>query len=146
MAKEKMLEPNVVVKNLIDEYQLPVNQVASDLKLSPSAIRQIISGRTKITTQVALRLAKYFNMTPEYWINIQNQYDLSVAQKDSELSGIIKNIQKAKKPAAKAKSKEPAKVAGKAKASAKPKAAPKPAKAAKEPAPKTAKPRKAVKK
>jgi addiction module HigA family antidote len=143
MAKEKTLEPSVVVKNLIDEYQLPVNQVASDLKLSPSAIRQLISGRTKITTQVALRLAKYFNMTPEYWINVQNQYDLSVAQKDSELSGIIKSIPKAKKPAAGAKKKEPVKAVGKPKTAVKPA---KVSKAAKEPTLKTAKPRKAVKK
>jgi addiction module HigA family antidote len=151
MAKQKILEPWGVIKNLFDEYQIPVNQAASDLQLSPSAIRQTLSGKTKISPQVALRLGKYFNLTGEYWLTLQNQYDLAEAQKDSELSNIVKTIPKAQKPKAGAKKSEAPKAAAKGKAKApvgkgvKAKADVKPAKAPKKSAPKAAKPKKVVK-
>jgi addiction module HigA family antidote len=148
MAKQKIPEPWGVIKNLFDEYQISVNQAASDLKLSPSAIRQMLSGKTKISPQVALRLGKYFNLTGEYWLALQNQYDLAEAQKDADLSTIVKTIPKVQKPKPGAKKQEAPKAArGKAPAAkgVKAKADVKSAKAPKKPVPKTAKPKKAVK-
>jgi addiction module HigA family antidote len=125
MAKEKILVPSEVLKNLFDEYQIPINKASEELSLSSSAIRQILSGKTKIGIQTAVRLAKYFNLTPEYWLDLQNKYDLAEVQKDAAFSAALKGIPKAKKLPAKAKKADPAKE-------------PKAAKSAK-PAPKAAK-------
>jgi addiction module HigA family antidote len=148
MAKQKVSEPCVIIKKTFDEYQIPVNQAALELQLSPSAVRQLISGKTKITSQVGLRLAKYFNTTSDYWVNLQNQYDLAEAQKDPKLVDIVKSIPKAKKAPA-PKKPEPQKAAPKGKAAAakgkSAKADAKPVKSPKKPAPKAAKPKKAAK-
>jgi addiction module HigA family antidote len=126
MPKPVAQTPGAVLQSYLDEYQLVPGKLAEAVKLSQSAIRQVVIGKTRISVPVALRLAKYFGTTPEYWIDIQNQYDLSEAGKDSELTAILKGIAKAKKPAPKKadKAAAPAKKAPARKAAAR-KAAPK---------------------
>jgi addiction module HigA family antidote len=97
MAKSQT--PAATLKNFLDEYQVTPTKLAKEISLSQSAVRQITIGQTKITVPTALRLAKYFGTTPEYWIDLQNNYDLSQAAKDSELTAILKAIPKAKKSA-----------------------------------------------
>jgi addiction module HigA family antidote len=91
--------PGTVLKALLDEYQLNPTKLAKEIKLSQSAVRQIAIGQTKITVPAALRLAKFFGTTPDYWINLQTLSDLSLAAKDSKLNAVLKSISKAKKPA-----------------------------------------------
>ncbi|MDR3171024.1 MAG: HigA family addiction module antidote protein [Treponema sp.] len=99
MKKQKAPLPgNVLKETYLDAYQIGITQFSEDVGLSASAVRQIINNKTKITLNVAARLAKYFNTTREYWINLQNDYDLAELQKDEELMAIIKQIPKAKKP------------------------------------------------
>jgi addiction module HigA family antidote len=137
MAKQKVEVPFTVLKNLVDEYQLTLGQMAENLKLSPSMIRQVLVGKSKITPHLALRLAKYFGQTAEYWLNLQNQYDLAELKKDAKFSTSLQNVPKAKKPARGSKKKEDPK-AEKAKAE-------KPVKAKKEASPKAEKSVKASK-
>jgi addiction module HigA family antidote len=122
MAKLAVQSPGTVLKALMDEYQLNPTKLAEAIKLNQSTVRQISIGKTKISVPVALRFAKYFGNTAEYWLNLQIQYDLSEAVKDSELAEILKGIQKAKPvPAAKDEKKAaPAGKAGKQKAADKP--------------------------
>jgi addiction module HigA family antidote len=101
--------PGVLVKSLLGEYQLSPAKLAADISLSQSSIRLLINGKLRISTAIALRLSKYFGNTAEYWIDLQNQYDLVEIAKDSELSAILKAIPKAKKQV-----KAPAKKVGKA--------------------------------
>jgi addiction module HigA family antidote len=124
MPKPANQAPGLVLQSLLDEYQLNPGKLGDAIKLSQSAVRQVVIGKTRISVPVALRLAKYFGNTAEYWIDLQNKYDLAEAAKDSELSAILKGITKGKKPAPK-KAEKPA-------AQAK-KAAPKKAAAAKAP-------------
>ncbi|MDR3333788.1 MAG: HigA family addiction module antidote protein [Treponema sp.] len=99
MKKQKPPLPgNVLKETYLDAYQIGITQFSEDVGLSASAVRQIINNKTKITLNVAARLAKYFNTPREYWINLQNDYDLAELQKDEELMAIIKQIPKAKKP------------------------------------------------
>jgi addiction module HigA family antidote len=97
MAKQKLVVPGSIIANTLKDYQISINQAAKDLALSSSAVRQIISGKIKISLQVALRLAKYFDQTPDYWVTLQTQCDLAEIRSDPKLSGIIKNIPRAKK-------------------------------------------------
>jgi addiction module HigA family antidote len=96
--------PGAVFKKFLDDYQLTAAKVADDIKLSQSSIRLLIGGKLKISVPIALRLAKYFGNKPEFWIDMQNKYELTEASKnDEEFAEILKNIPKAKKPAAPAK-------------------------------------------
>jgi addiction module HigA family antidote len=101
MPKAETKTPGSVLQSLLDEYQLNPGKLGEAVKLSQSAIRQVVIGKTRITTPVALRLAKFFGSTPEYWIDLQNKYDLAEAAKDSNLTAVLKSISKGKKPAPK---------------------------------------------
>jgi addiction module HigA family antidote len=91
--------PGAILNALMEEYQLNPTKLAGEIKLSPSGVRQITTGKTRITAHVALRLSKFFGNTPEYWLDIQNKADLADAAKDTGLAGVLKSIAKAKKPA-----------------------------------------------
>jgi addiction module HigA family antidote len=99
MAKSEILAPGIVLKEqFLDVYQLTPGKIAADLGISQSAIRQIISGKGKITLTMALRLGKYFSNTAKYWLDLQYEYDLAELKKDVEFNKSLKEINKAKKP------------------------------------------------
>jgi addiction module HigA family antidote len=120
MAKSTVLVPGTVLKDLLASYHIPVAKVSEDIGLSPSAVRQLVNGKLKISIVIALKLAKYFDKKPEYWIDLQTSYELSQLQKDAKVTAGLKTIPKAQKL--------PAPASLKAKASAK--KGPKKAKAA----------------
>ena len=95
--------PSSVLLSLMEEYQLTPFSLSKEINLSYAAMRLIAKGKSKITIPTALRLAKYFGQTPDYWLDLQRSTDLSEAQKDTDLMAIIKGISKAKKPAASTK-------------------------------------------
>lgn len=57
---------------------LSVNGLARELKVPVTRIREIVNGRRSLSADTALRLSRYFGSTPEFWINLQGAYDLSV--------------------------------------------------------------------
>jgi addiction module HigA family antidote len=126
MAKQTAKIPGAVLqKSFLDEYGLTPAKTAVDTGLSQSAIRQILTGRTRISLNVAVRLAKYFGNTFQYWLDLQTQYDLAELQKDTAFTDAVKKISKAKKqtPAKKAEpGKAVAKKAGTKPAARKPRA------------------------
>ena len=90
--------PISALKGLMDEYQLSSNSLAKAINLSVSTVRQIAVGRTKVSVPTALRLARFFGQTPDYWLDLQREADLNEAKKDGELQSVLKGISKAKKP------------------------------------------------
>ena len=95
--------PAAVLNALLNEYDLNPYSLSKEIKLSASAVRLLVIGKSKITVSTALRLSKYFGNTPSYWLDLQRGYDLLEASLDRKLQTILKGIDKAKKPAAKAK-------------------------------------------
>jgi addiction module HigA family antidote len=87
----------------MEEYQLNPFSLSKEINLSQSSVRQLVTGKSKVTVPTALRLAKYFDQSPDYWLDLQRAKDIKDAQNDKELTAIVKGIPKAKKPAAKPK-------------------------------------------
>jgi addiction module HigA family antidote len=135
MAKTTIPLPGAVLKGLLDSYHISVAKLSEDIGLSPSAVRQLVNNKLKISTIIALKLAKYFDRKPEYWVNLQTNYELSLLQKDAEVTALLKTVPKAQKQPAPKPAKAAAKPAAgkgtKARAGAKPAAAKKAAKPAK---------------
>jgi addiction module HigA family antidote len=126
--------PGAVLQSLLDQYHLNPNRLGKEIKLSQSAVRQVVIGKARISAPVALRLEKYFGKKAEYWLDLQIQEDLAEAAKDKQLSGILKTVGSVKNFVAR----KPAKKTGAGR-----KAAGRPVKSAKKPAGKrTAKSRK----
>ena len=56
-------------------------RLAQAVSVPPRRINEIVHGKRAISTDTALRLARYFGTTPDFWINLQAQYDLRQAEK-----------------------------------------------------------------
>ncbi len=83
MNKNKMkpLHPGEI---LLEEFLKPMglsqNRLALAIKVPPRRINEIVLGKRRITADTALRLARYFNMSPQFWLGLQMDYDLDVAE------------------------------------------------------------------
>jgi addiction module HigA family antidote len=58
---------------------MSVNKLALELRVPATRMTEIVHGRRGITADTALRLARYFNTTPKFWLNLQTSYDLARA-------------------------------------------------------------------
>ncbi len=77
---------------LLEEFMEPLGisqyRLAKDIQVPPRRINEIVHGDRSISADTALRLGKYFKMTPEFWMNAQAHYDLE-KQRDLIESGLI---------------------------------------------------------
>ena len=84
-AKRKLLEPIHPGEILFEDFMKPmdvsINRLARDIAVPPGRISAIVNGKRAITADTALRLGKYFNVSPEVWMGLQADYDLRVAQR-----------------------------------------------------------------
>jgi addiction module HigA family antidote len=58
---------------------MSINRLAIELRVPGTRMLEIVNGRRGITADTALRLARYFNTTPKFWLNLQASYELAVA-------------------------------------------------------------------
>jgi addiction module HigA family antidote len=58
---------------------MSVNKLAIELRVPSTWLSEIVHGRRGITADTALRLSRYFNTTPKFWLNLQTSYDLAIA-------------------------------------------------------------------
>jgi len=92
---EKRLPPihpgEILYEDLMKPLGLSQYKLAEELGVDPGRINQIVAGRRGISADTALRLARYFGTTPEFWMNLQARYDLEVA-KDAKSEEIAKRV------------------------------------------------------
>ena len=69
---------------LMEEFLKPMglsqNRMANDIGVPPRRINEIVLGKRRITADTALRLAHYFNMSPQFWLGLQMDYDLDLEE------------------------------------------------------------------
>ena len=102
MPKQKKLppiHPGEILAEDLQEIGLTKNQLAKALHVAPNRITAIVNGTRGISGETALRLARYFGTTPEYWMNLQKHYELHVAEDEFEAT-IRKQIQPRRSEAA----------------------------------------------
>jgi len=80
----------VLLLEFLNEFGISQNQLGREIGMSPRAINEVVHGKRSITANSALRLAAYFGTSPEFWLNLQSNYDLEEAAKDLDLSGIAR--------------------------------------------------------
>jgi addiction module HigA family antidote len=76
----KRLDPIPPDEILFEEFMRPheitQDRLARDIDVNPDRVNDIVHGRSSITAAIALRLAKHFRTNPEFWFNLQADYDL----------------------------------------------------------------------
>lgn len=69
---------------LLEEFLKPLglsqNRLAIEIGVDARRINEIVQGKRAVTANTALRLARYFDMSPEFWLGLQSQYDLDVEE------------------------------------------------------------------
>jgi antitoxin HigA-1 len=74
---------------------LSINKLALELHVPATRIGEIVHERRRITADTALRLARYFKTNPEFWLNLQNFYDLEVSRRSGAASDIERDVRPA---------------------------------------------------
>jgi addiction module HigA family antidote len=87
--KSKLLS-NITPGEILDEeflkpMAITQYRLAKDIGAPPRRINEIVKGRRAVTADTALRLGRYFRMSPEFWLNLQSHYDLE--QEQERLAG-----------------------------------------------------------
>jgi addiction module HigA family antidote len=84
MVNQDKLDPvhpgEVLLEEFLKPLELSQNRLALDIRVPTRRINEIVQGKRRITPDTALRLAKYFNMSPQFWIGLQMDYDLEKAE------------------------------------------------------------------
>jgi antitoxin HigA-1 len=73
------IHPGVVLGDELKGLVISPRQLAEVIDVPPNCLYQIISGKRELTADTALRLARYFGTSDEFWLNLQRIYDLDLA-------------------------------------------------------------------
>jgi addiction module HigA family antidote len=84
MADLAPVHPGEILKeDYLEPLGISAHRLAMELHVPATRIGDIVNCRRSITADTAIRLARYFNTSAQFWMNLQNQYDLEVAQDES---------------------------------------------------------------
>ncbi len=80
MTDIEPIHPGEHLAEFLEELGISQYRLAKAIGTPPRRINEIVHGRRSITADTALRLGRAFEMTPEFWLNLQNLYDLDLAR------------------------------------------------------------------
>lgn len=84
MTTEKRIPPThpgeILKLDFLEPLKLSQRTLADALGVNPRRISEIVNGKRSVTADTALRLARFFDVTPGFWLGLQKQYDLDVAE------------------------------------------------------------------
>ena len=83
--KMRPIHPGEIIKEeYLEPLDMSVNALAMALRVPTPRINDVVRQKRAVTVDTALRLARYFNTTPEFWLNLQTSYDLKVAKESAD--------------------------------------------------------------
>ena len=94
MTRKSMspVHPGVYLKELLDELSLSQYRLAKDIGVPAMRVNYVVHGKRPVTAELALRLVRYFDQSPRYWLNLQSRYDMDIAE-DTFLDQVEKQVQ-----------------------------------------------------
>ena len=82
MNKLKNIHPGEVLdKEFLQPMAISQNQIARDISVPPRRINEIVHGNRSVTADTSIRLAKYFNLSDDFFLGLQKDYDLEESKK-----------------------------------------------------------------
>lgn len=76
--RKYLIHPGEILKDELEELNISQNRLAMEIRVPAARVNDIIRGKRGITPDTALRLAKFFNTSMEFWMNLQAAYDKKV--------------------------------------------------------------------
>ncbi|MBV1711580.1 MAG: HigA family addiction module antidote protein [Desulfomicrobium sp.] len=86
----RVVHPGTILKDELDELGITPTEFARQIDVPPNRVSQIISGKRSITGDTALRFGHWFAVDPQFWINLQAQFELAIAAR--ETGDAIRNL------------------------------------------------------
>ena len=82
--KTKKMTPihpgEVLSEEFLNPMAISQYKLAKDISVSPRRINEIVHGKRAVSADTALRLGRYFGISPQFWLNLQSHYDLAMAE------------------------------------------------------------------
>lgn len=86
----RAVHPGLVLKDELEELGVTPTEFARQIDVPPNRVSQIIAGKRSVTGDTALRFGHWFGTEPQFWLNLQMQFDLAAA--DQQTGGIIRDL------------------------------------------------------
>lgn len=84
MAKRLMpTHPGEILREELEARGISMNRLSRDIRVPLSRISLIVNGKRAMTPDTALRLERYFGAEAQFWMNLQTNYDLEIAKRNS---------------------------------------------------------------
>ena len=83
-----MIHPGEHLAEILDELGISQYRLAKTIGVPPIRINEIVHCRRSITADTALRIGQALGMTPEFWLNLQQMYDLDLARASTDIGTI----------------------------------------------------------
>ncbi len=77
------IHPGEILADELEEIGLSAKKLADVIEVPPNRLYQILAGKRSLTADTALRLARYFGMTADFWMNLQSAYELDLARQQA---------------------------------------------------------------
>ena len=78
---KRVVHPGEILKDELDELGVTAAAFARQINVPPNRIGQIIAGKRSVTSDTALRFGHWFGVDPQFWLNLQTQFDLADADR-----------------------------------------------------------------
>jgi antitoxin HigA-1 len=77
------IHPGMILSDELEELNLTATALARHINVPANRVTQIIQGKRAVTGDTALRLGHWFCNSPQFWLNLQSQYDLRIAEAEA---------------------------------------------------------------
>jgi len=96
--KIQPIHPGEILREeFLKQFNITQYRLSKDISVSPRRINEIVHGTQAITANTALRLGRYFGISPQFWLNLQSRYELEI--QTEELSSRLQQEVKVLQPA-----------------------------------------------
>jgi len=93
MERIELITPGeILLTEFLEPNNITQTRLAGDLDISQSRIAEIVNGQRAITVDTAMRLAVYFKTTINFWLNLQNNFDIEKAERSGEFEVINSRV------------------------------------------------------
>ena len=93
MERIELITPGeILLTEFLEPNNISQTRLAGDLDISQSRIAEIVNGQRAITVDTAMRLAVYFKTTINFWLNLQNNFDIEKAERSGEFEVIHSRV------------------------------------------------------
>jgi addiction module HigA family antidote len=78
----RAVHPGEVLKDELEELGITPTEFARQIDVPPNRVSQIIAGKRSVTGDTALRFGHWFGTDPQFWLNLQAQFELAIAERE----------------------------------------------------------------